>query len=133
MQLQMEPAVLPARVPNLLINGSSGIAVGIATKIPPHNMREVVQGLKALMKDPDISAQELVSYIPAPDFPTGGEIIADSSIREAYTNGKGTIVIRAKMHIEDAGKKKAAIVITELPYQTNKVKSNSRLKNNMRI
>lgn len=117
----MEPSVLPAKVPNLLVNGSSGIAVGIATKIPPHNMIEVVQGLKALISNPDITISELMQYIPAPDFPTGGEIISGDGLKEAYMTGRGSITVRAKMHIEDSGKRKPAIVITELPYQTNKV------------
>ena len=112
--------MLPARVPNLLVNGSSGIAVGIATKIPPHNMREVVNGLTALIKNPDISIAELMKHIPAPDYPTGGVITASEGIRDAYTTGRGTIVARAKIHIEDS-KKRALIVITELPFQTNKV------------
>ncbi|KAG7673555.1 hypothetical protein KSW81_006757 [Nannochloris sp. 'desiccata'] len=117
----VEPSVLPARVPNLLINGSSGIAVGIATKIPPHNMREVVQGLKALINNPDISIPELMKYVPAPDFPTGGEIIASDGILEAYTTGRGSVLVRGKVHVEDgSGKKKPLIVITELPFQTNK-------------
>jgi DNA gyrase subunit A len=128
-----EPSVLPARVPNLLVNGSSGIAVGIATKIPPHNMREVVAGLRALIADPEISVRELMRHIPAPDFPTGGEIVVCDGVRDAYVEGRGGITVRAKMHIEDgaaasgrAGAKRPAaaakplIVITELPYQTNK-------------
>lgn len=115
--------MLPAKIPNLLVNGSSGIAVGIATKIPPHNMREVVQGLKALIKNPDISIRELMKHIPAPDFPTGGVILASEGLHDAYSTGKGTILVRAKMHTEDnsGSKKKSLIVVTELPYQTNKV------------
>ncbi|PSC74003.1 DNA gyrase subunit A [Micractinium conductrix] len=136
-----EPTVLPSRLPNLLINGSSGIAVGIATKIPPHNMGEVVAGLKALIANPDITPRQLMRHIPAPDFPTGGEIIMSDAVRQAYEEGKGGILVRAKMHIEDGssgsggggGKKKKGgggggggsaskplVVITELPYQTNK-------------
>jgi DNA gyrase subunit A len=124
----MEPTVLPARFPNLLVNGSSGIAVGIATKIPPHNMAEVFAGLKALIRDPDISSEALMQYIPAPDFPTGGEIIMGDGVKSAYVEGKGGVVLRAKMHIEELNntKKKtmtgkSVIAITELPYQTNKV------------
>ena len=127
---QMEPLVLPARVPNLLINGSSGIAVGIATKIPPHNMREVVAGLRALIRNPNITIQELMRYIPAPDFPTGGcpgqlacrrgvayarpgvptparpavaggQLILNEAVQQAYTEGKGGVLMRAKMHIEN--------------------------------
>ncbi|EFN51479.1 hypothetical protein CHLNCDRAFT_56398 [Chlorella variabilis] len=123
-----EPSVLPARVPNLLINGTSGIAVGIATKIPPHNMREVVEGLKALIHNPDITVRQLMRHIPAPDFPTGalaarGEIILTDAVRQAYEEGKGGILMRAKIHIEDgssSGSGKPLVVITELPYQTNK-------------
>ncbi|PRW61571.1 DNA gyrase subunit A [Chlorella sorokiniana] len=130
-----EPSVLPARLPNLLINGSSGIAVGIATKIPPHNMGEVVAGLKALIRNPDITVRQLMQHLPAPDFPTGGEILLSDGVRAAYEEGKGGIQVRAKMHIEDgsttAGKRgkgkkssgradKPLVVITELPYQTNK-------------
>lgn len=118
----MEPSVLPARVPLLLINGSQGIAVGIANKIPPHNLREVMNGLKALIDNPKISNVELMKHIPGPDFPTGGEIMKSDGIKEAYTTGKGSITVRAKMHIEETDKKRTQIVITELPYQT--VKSN---------
>lgn len=164
--------MLPARVPNLLINGTSGIAVGIATKIPPHNMREVVEGLKALIHNPDITVRQLMRHIPAPDFPTGalaasaegtflgaaempqqtetslpptatgGEIILTDAVRQAYEEGKGGILMRAKIHIEDgsgsttaaggakrkpkrsgsSGSGKPLVVITELPYQTNKVR-----------
>jgi DNA gyrase subunit A len=118
----LEPSVLPARVPLLLINGSQGIAVGIANKIPPHNLREVMNGLKALIDNPRISNVELMKHIPGPDFPTGGEIMKSEGIKDAYTTGKGSITIRAKMHIEETDKKRTQIVITELPYQT--VKSN---------
>jgi DNA gyrase subunit A len=116
----MEPAVLPARVPNLLVNGSQGIAVGIANKIPPHNLREVMAGLKALIDNPKISSQELMRHIPGPDFPTGGEILKSDGLKDAYTLGKGSVLVRAKMHIEETSKKRTLIVITELPYQTNK-------------
>jgi DNA gyrase subunit A len=116
----MEPSVLPARVPNLLVNGSQGIAVGIANKIPPHNLREVMEGLKALIDNPRISSQELMKYIPGPDFPTGGEILKSDGLKDAYTTGKGSVLVRAKMHIEETSKKRTLIVISELPYQTNK-------------
>jgi DNA gyrase subunit A len=116
----MEPSVLPARIPNLLINGSQGIAVGIATRIPPHNLIEVMDGLKALIENPKISVQELMKYIPGPDFPTGGEILKNEGLRDAYKTGKGSILVRAKMHIEETSKKRTVIVISELPYQTNK-------------
>lgn len=128
--------MLPSRLPLLLLNGAGGIAVGIATKIPPHNMRELVAGLKALIADPDITSGELMAYIPAPDFPTGGQIMVNEGIREAYETGRGTITVRAKAHIEDGtasngkgggsksgskGNGKTLVVITELPYQVYKV------------
>ncbi len=114
-----EPALLPARIPNLLINGSSGIAVGMATNIPPHNLKEVVSGILALIENPAISIKELGKLIKGPDFPTGGLILGRDGIRQAYEKGRGRIVIRAKANIETGGKKDA-IVITEIPYQVNK-------------
>lgn len=122
-----EPAVLPARLPNLLANGAAGIAVGIATKIPPHNVRELVAGVKALVADPAISDEALMRHVPAPDFPTGGEIQATEALREVYASGRGTFTLRAKLHVEESaanGRRAAApktlLVMTELPYQTNK-------------
>jgi DNA gyrase subunit A len=116
-----EPEVMPTRVPNLLINGSSGIAVGMATNIPPHNPREVLTGLKALLANPDISLVELMEFIKAPDFPTGGIIFGKKGIMDAYETGRGRIKVRAKTHIEQKTKKEV-IVIDELPYQVNKAR-----------
>jgi DNA gyrase subunit A len=116
-----EPEVMPTRVPNLLINGSSGIAVGMATNIPPHNPREILTGLKALLANPDMSLIELMEYIKAPDFPTGGIIFGKKGITDAYETGRGRIKVRAKTHIEQKAKKEV-IVIDELPYQVNKAR-----------
>lgn len=115
----LEPVVLPSRFPNLLLNGSSGIAVGMATNIPPHNLGEVVDGIIAVIEDPEISTEELMSYIPGPDFPTGGIIVGKSGIRNAYTTGRGRIIMRAKAEIEEYNGRNR-IVITEIPYQVNK-------------
>ncbi|MDR2352034.1 MAG: DNA gyrase subunit A [Deltaproteobacteria bacterium] len=118
-----EPEVMPAKVPGLLINGSSGIAVGMATNIPPHNLNEVLNGLVAMIDNPGITINELMRYIPGPDFPTRGIILGSEGIREAYHTGKGPIKIQAKASIETLKDgKKTAIVITELPYQVNKAK-----------
>ncbi len=121
--IEMEPAVLPARFPNLLVNGSDGIAVGMATNIPPHNLAEVIDGTVAMIDDPDITVDELMDYIPAPDFPTGGIIMGRSGIRKAYRTGQGNIVIRSKCEIEEHGSGanvRSRIVVTEIPYQVNK-------------
>lgn len=123
---EQEPKVLPARFPNLLVNGAMGIAVGMATNIPPHNLGEVIDGLLALAQNPDISITELMDYIPAPDFPTGALILGKSGIRRAYEFGRGTIVLRAKYEIESNGNK-TAIVITEIPYQVNKTRLIERI------
>eukprot|EP00891_Asterochloris_glomerata_P009690 jgi/Astpho2/9690/Aster-03682 len=138
---QEEPSVLPSRVPALLVNGSSGIAVGIATKIPPHNLQEVVHALGALIKDPNITVAQLMQHIPGPDFPTGGELLLSDGVRTAYQEGKGSITVRGTAHIEDemrappaksggkrkgsaaksrTGAQKPLVIITELPYQVNK-------------
>jgi len=117
----VEPDVMPTRVPNLLINGSSGIAVGMATNIPPHNPREVMTGLKALLANPDIELPELMEHIKAPDFPTGGTIFGKKGIMDAYETGRGRIKVRAKTHIEKKGNRDV-IVIDELPYQVNKAR-----------
>jgi len=116
-----EPDVLPTRVPNLLINGSSGIAVGMATNIPPHNPVEIMEGLKALLANPNISLYDLMEYIKAPDFPTGGIIFGKKGILDAYESGRGRIKVRAKTHIEKKGNKEI-IIIDELPYQVNKAR-----------
>lgn len=121
---QQEPVVLPARVPQLLLNGSSGIAVGMATNIPPHNLGELLNGVVALIRNPDISDQELMRLIPGPDFPTGGQILGTSGIREAYLTGRGSITMRGVARIETLERRgqadREAIIITELPFQTNK-------------
>ncbi len=117
----VEPDVMPTRVPNILINGSSGIAVGMATNIPPHNPKEVMMGLKALLADPNIELYELMEHIKAPDFPTGGTIFGKKGIVDAYETGRGRIKVRAKTHIEKKGNKDV-IVIDELPYQVNKAR-----------
>ncbi|MBE0514128.1 DNA gyrase subunit A [Sulfurimonas sp.] len=117
----VEPDVMPTRVPNLLINGSSGIAVGMATNIPPHNPKEVMMGLKALLANPDIELYELMEHIKAPDFPTGGTIFGKKGIMDAYETGRGRIKVRAKTHIEKKGNRDV-IVIDELPYQVNKAR-----------
>ncbi len=116
-----EPDVMPTRVPNLLINGSSGIAVGMATNIPPHNPQEIMMGLKALLANPNIELYELMEHIKAPDFPTGGTIFGKKGIMDAYATGRGRIKVRAKTHIEKKGNKDV-IVIDELPYQVNKAR-----------
>ncbi len=121
---QQEPLVLPARIPQLLLNGSSGIAVGMATNIPPHNLGELIDGLIALIHNPEISDQELMRYIPGPDFPTGGQILGTAGIREAYLTGRGSITMRGVATIETLEVRgrpdRDAIIVTELPYQTNK-------------
>ncbi len=117
-----EPSVLPSKAPNLLINGSSGIAVGMATNIPPHNLREVVAGLLALIDDPELPQQALEGLIPGPDFPTGGHICGTEGIREAYRTGRGRIVIRARAEIEDDGEGPARIIVTEIPFMVNKAR-----------
>ncbi|AGY59465.1 DNA gyrase subunit A [Gloeobacter kilaueensis] len=120
---QREPEVLPARLPVLLLNGSSGIAVGMATNIPPHNLAEVVDGLVALIDNPQLSDDELLQLIPGPDFPTGGQIIGTAGVREAYLSGRGSITMRGITHLEEVGsgrRRKPAIVVTALPFQVNK-------------
>lgn len=119
---QQEPLVLPARIPQLLLNGSSGIAVGMATNIPPHNLGELIDGLVALIDNPSLSDLDLMTYIPAPDFPTGAVIVGTSALREAYTTGRASIILRAVTHFETltSPTRREAIVVTELPYQTNK-------------
>ncbi|MDZ4202809.1 MAG: DNA gyrase subunit A [Gallionella sp.] len=116
-----EPLVFPARFPNLLVNGSSGIAVGMATNIPPHNMSEVVDACLALLKNPDMDIEQLIELVPAPDFPTGGFIYGLAGVREGYRTGRGRVVMRGRTHFEDIGKgERQAIIIDELPYQVNK-------------
>jgi DNA gyrase subunit A len=117
---ESEPVVLPTRIPNLLVNGSSGIAVGMATNIPPHNLTEIVDGLVMLIDNPDVTVDELMKVIPGPDFPTRGFIYGRNGIREAYTTGRGIITLRAKAHVEKLRGGREAIIVTELPYQVNK-------------
>ena len=118
---EQEPTALPTKVPNLLINGSSGIAVGMATNIPPHNLGEVVDACQALLKKPDLGIDELIKHMPAPDFPTAGIIYGVSGVREGYRTGRGRILIRARTHFEDLEKgNRQAIIIDEIPYQVNK-------------
>ncbi len=117
----MQPVVLPSRFPNLLVNGADGIAVGMATNIPPHNLGEVIDGAIAVMEDPDITVEELMKIIPAPDFPTGGIMMGRVGIRNAYKTGKGSILLRAKTEIEEHDGRQR-IIVTELPYQVNKAK-----------
>jgi DNA gyrase subunit A len=124
----LEPLVLPAKFPNLLVNGSSGIAVGMATNIPPHNLGEVIDGLIALIKNPKISPEELMKYIPGPDFPTAGFIYGKKAIKEAYTTGKGILQLRARVILEKQKRtEKESIVVTEIPYQVNKSKLIERI------
>ena len=125
---EREPLVLPARIPNLLINGSTGIAVAMATNIPPHNLAEVVDGCMLLLDNPDCSIDELIEKIPAPDFPTGGIIYGLSGVREGYRTGRGRVVIRARTHMEDMDRgNRQAIVIDEIPYQVNKAVLQQRI------
>ena len=119
---EMEPVVLPSRFPNLLVNGSSGIAVGMATNIPPHNMGEVIDGITLVIDNPEVTADELNKVIKGPDFPTAGIIVGKSGIKEAYRTGKGRVVIRAKAEIESMNNTRQRIVVTELPYQVNKAR-----------
>jgi len=118
-----EPAVLPARIPNLLVNGSAGIAVGMATNIPPHNLGEVIEGVKALIDRPELTVADLMAYIPGPDFPTAGILYGTEGIREAYTTGRGIVRVRARVEVEkDPQQQSETIVVTELPYQINKAR-----------
>src|SRR4029077_17224664 len=115
-----EPSVLPSRYPNLLVNGSQGIAVGMATNIPPHNLGEVVDALVALIDDPEIDVDRLTRHVKGPDFPTGGIIVGREGIREAYRSGRGRIVMRGRAHIEELRGGKTAIVVNELPFGVKK-------------
>ncbi|PRY75025.1 DNA gyrase subunit A [Yoonia maritima] len=115
-----EPTVLPARFPNMLVNGAGGIAVGMATNIPPHNLGEVINATLALIDEPDLTSEQLIEYVPAPDFPTGGIILGRSGARKAYLEGRGSVVVRSKTHVEEIRKDRYAIVIDEIPYQVNK-------------
>ncbi|XLZ72600.1 DNA gyrase subunit A [Massilia sp. SR12] len=131
---EKEPTVLPTKIPNLLINGSSGIAVGMATNIPPHNLTEVINGALHVLNNPDCSIDELIEIIPAPDFPTGGTIYGVSGVRDGYRTGRGRVVMRAKTHFEEYGKEggRTAIIVDELPYQVNKKSLLERIAENVR-
>jgi DNA gyrase subunit A len=125
---EKEPLVLPSRFPNLLVNGSSGIAVGMATNIPPHNMGEVVDACLALLKNPEIGIEQLIELVPAPDFPTAGYIYGTAGIKEGYRTGRGRVVMRARTHFEEIGKgDRQAIIVDELPYQVNKANLLARI------
>lgn len=119
---EREPLVMPTRLPNLLVNGSGGIAVGMAANIPPHNLNEVVDACLHLLKNPDASIDDLMEIIPAPDFPTGGIIYGISGVKDGYRTGRGRVVMRAKCHFEDIdkGQRQSITVVDELPYQVNK-------------
>jgi len=115
-----EPTVLPARFPNMLVNGAGGIAVGMATNIPPHNLGEVITATLALIDEPDLTSEQLIDYIPGPDFPTGGMMLGQSGARKAYLEGRGSVIIRAKTRVEEIRKDRFAIIVDEIPYQVNK-------------
>src|SRR5690606_21093809 len=116
---QREPAVLPARFPNMLVNGAGGIAVGMATNIPPHNLTEVVDAALTLLDDPKTSDEALLEIVPGPDFPTGALIMGRNGAKRGLLTGRGSVVMRAKVHMEDIGQRQA-IIVTEIPYQVNK-------------
>ncbi|HCH73704.1 MAG TPA: DNA gyrase subunit A [Clostridiales bacterium] len=133
---EMQPVVLPSRIPNILVNGSDGIAVGMATNIPPHNLGECIDGCVALLDNPEISTEELMNYIPAPDYPTGGVLMGRAGIKQAYLTGKGGFVLRAKTEIEDMPNGRERIIVTEIPYQVNKeelIKSIASMVNDKRV
>ncbi|GIT85773.1 DNA gyrase subunit A [Roseobacter sp. OBYS 0001] len=117
---QKEPTVLPARFPNMLVNGAGGIAVGMATNIPPHNLGEVIDATLALIEEPDLTSEQLIDYVPGPDFPTGGIMLGRTGARKAYLEGRGSVIIRAKTRVEEIRKDRWAIVVDEIPYQVNK-------------
>jgi DNA gyrase subunit A len=121
-ETEREPVVLPSRIPNLLVNGAGGIAVGMATNIPTHNLGEVIDAIFAYMEKPEITIDELMAHIPAPDFPTGGVILGNSGAREAYHTGRGSITVRGRVHLEELAKERTAIVVDDVPYQVNKAK-----------
>src|SRR5271168_620866 len=124
---EREPVVMPARFPNLLVNGAGGIAVGMATNIPPHNLGEVVDACIAYIDNNEITIEELMELVPAPDFPTGGIIVGRSGTHAAYRTGRGSVVMRGKTHVEELRKDREAIVITEVPYQVNKARMVERI------
>jgi DNA gyrase subunit A len=131
-----EPTVLPAKIPNLLVNGASGIAVGMATNMPPHNLSEVVDGTVAYIDNPDITIEELMQHVKAPDFPTGGVIYGMEGVREAFETGRGRVVIRGKATFEENRTGREVIIVTEIPYQVNKadmIKKTADLVNDKKI
>ena len=124
---EMEPNLLPSRFPNLLVNGTTGIAVGMATNIPPHNLGEVIDGCVALIQNPELTSEDLIEYVKGPDFPTGGIILGKEGLYNAYTKGNGSIIIRSKAHIDELDNGKAEIVVTEIPYGINKTRIMERI------
>ncbi len=129
---QQEPTVLPARFPNMLVNGAGGIAVGMATNIPPHNLGEVVDATLALIDEPDLTSEQLTEYVPGPDFPTGGIMLGRTGARKAYLEGRGSVIVRAKTRVEEIRKDRWAIVIDEIPYQVNKATMIERIAEQVR-
>src|SRR5207247_2440497 len=127
-----EPTVLPARFPNLLVNGGSGIAVGMATNVPPHNLGEVIDACLAFLDDPSIGLEALTEIVPGPDFPTGALLIGKQASRGALARGRGSILMRAKCHIEEIRKDREAIIVTEIPYQVNKARMQEKIAELMR-
>src|SRR5690606_18880937 len=125
---EREPLVLPARIPNLLINGSTGIAVAMATNIPPHNLGEVIDACMLLLDNPEVTIDELIEKVPAPDFPTGGIIYGVNGVRQGYRTGRGRVIIRARTHLEDMERgNRQAIIVDEIPYQVNKAVLQQRI------
>ncbi len=127
-----EPSVLPARYPNMLVNGAGGIAVGMATNIPPHNLGEVIDATLALIKDPDLTTEQLFEYVPGPDFPTGGIMLGRAGAHKAYLEGRGSVIVRAKTRVEEIRKDRYAIVVDEIPYQVNKLTMIERIAEQVR-
>ena len=123
----MEPTVLPARLPNMLLNGAAGIAVGMATNIPPHNLSELCDAITHLVDNPDATVEELMAFVPGPDFPTGGTILGNEGIRDAYATGRGRVVMRAKAYVEESRAGRYSIIVTELPYQVNKANLHEKI------
>jgi DNA gyrase subunit A len=119
---EREPVVLPSRIPNLLVNGATGIAVGMATNIPPHNLGEVIDGLIHVIKNPNAEIEELMEFIQGPDFPTGGELLGLSGLHEAYSTGRGSVMMRSKTEFQHHANGKTSIIVTEIPFQVNKSK-----------
>ncbi len=123
----LEPVVLPSRLPNLLLNGTDGIAVGMATKIPPHNLGELIDGVLALLDNPETTIEDLIEIIPGPDFPTGAKILGNSGIKEAYRTGRGSVLMRANIEVEDLGRDRHSLIVTAIPFQVNKTRLLERI------